>query len=71
MSFIREYERFESTITLYHTLNALNAVFSYPKNIETKIDDLINEIVDVWEKEQPSNDIENRTIIERIEFLEK
>lgn len=68
MNITKEYEREEGIIALYHILLSLSSSYFYPKGIETKLDELIEEIFNLLEKGQPNYDIEHRQLIERITF---
>ncbi len=68
---IKKYERNLATLVTFHVLNSLNIIFSYsyPKEISKKINDLLKDLIDYYDKDYPKNlDIISDKLYEVIEF---
>ncbi len=68
---IKKYERNLATLVTFHVLNSLNIIFSYsyPKEISKKINDLLKDLIDYYDKDYPKNlDIISDKLYEVVEF---
>lgn len=68
---IKKYERNLATLVTFHVLNSLNINFSYsyPKEISKKINDLLKDLIDYYDKDYPKNlDIISDKLYEVVEF---
>ena len=68
---IKKYERNLATLVKFHVLNSLNIIFSYsyPKEISKKINDLLKDLIDYYDKDYPKNlDIISDKLYEVVEF---
>lgn len=68
---IKKYERNLATLVTFHILNSLNIIFSYsyPKEISKKINDLLKDLIDYYDKDYPKNlDIISDKLYEVVEF---
>lgn len=68
---IKKYERNLATLITFHVLNSLNINFSYsyPKEISKKINDLLKDLIDYYDKDYPKNlDIISDKLYEVVEF---
>ena len=70
MTRVKEYEVLENVLVITDTLEALywNFSSSLPKELELKIKELLNFLVDYQEKEYPSNDIIKQELYRKITF---
>ncbi len=68
---IKKYERNLTTLITFHVLNSLNIIFSYSytKEISKKINDLLKDLIDYYDKDYPKNlDIISDKLYEVVEF---
>ena len=68
---IKKYERNLTTLITLHVLNSLNIIFSYSytKEISKKINDLLKDLIDYYDKDYPKNlDIISDKLYEVVEF---